>query len=123
MDERQLSAGTKLFFGAPASPMPPDRSAAIAVAVSQVAGVIEAHLPQCLIEGDTVARQILVIVVAAKTDIAQIAEKLRVPLSAALPDGQFIDILPFRESGLPSEIRNAKCKIYPRTRPPWWKLW
>jgi hypothetical protein len=123
MDQRQLSRGTKLFFGAPASPMPPERSAAIAEAVAQVAGIVEAHLPQCFIEGDDEARQILVIVVAAKSDIAQIAANLSDLLSAALPDGRFIDILPFRESELPSGVRQAKCKIYPRTQSPWWKIW
>jgi hypothetical protein len=123
MEQRSLTGGTKLYFGAPASPMPAERSSAIAAAVAQVPGIVEAHLPQCFIEGDDSARQLLAIVVAADANIPQIAGALGARLSAVLPPAEFIDMLPFREGAVTFGVREAKCQIYPAESKPWWKVW
>ena len=69
MSERTLKAGTKMFFGAPAKPMPEIMVDAIAQVVAQVPGIQEAHLPQCFIEGDKEARQVVVIGVQNRSEI------------------------------------------------------
>ena len=61
MSERTLKAGTSVYWGAPAKPMPEIMSDAISQVVAQVPGIVEAHLPQCFVEGDKEARQVLVV--------------------------------------------------------------
>jgi SseB protein C-terminal domain len=113
MESRNISGGTKLFFGAPAQPMASNLAAAISNVVASIRGISEAHLPQCFIEGDTAARQVLVVVVPAQTDIPAIARELGPALKSALPAGVFIDMLPFRETAVPAGVREARCQIYP----------
>ena len=55
-----------MFFGSPAQPMEVTRSAAVAEAVALVPNIVEAHLPQCYIEGFGEPRQVLVLGVRAK---------------------------------------------------------
>ncbi|MCE9545947.1 MAG: enhanced serine sensitivity protein SseB C-terminal domain-containing protein [Planctomycetia bacterium] len=123
MDERTLKRGTALYFGAPAKPMPEILVDAISQVVSQVSGIVEAHLPQCFIEGDTEARQILVVVVQRRAEISRIAEELMNKLQLALPPGQFIDILPFESGTIMPGIREADCQIYAGEKKAWWKIW
>ena len=123
MDSRHIAAGTKLYVGAPVSPMPPERSAAIAALVARVSGIFEAHLPQCFIEGDKEARQVLVVVASARSDIPRIAGDLNAGLVSVIPDGQFLDILPFVQGTVPAGVREARCQIYPAISKPWLKLW
>ncbi len=112
-----------MFFGAPANPMPPNIATAISQAVAQVSGILEAHLPQCFVEGDKEARQVLVVVIRNRGDHPRIAEELMGKLRGALPAGQFIAILPLGSDSVPSGVREADCKIYPVERKPWWKVW
>ena len=123
MDQRQILRGTTLYFGAPASPMSAERAARITDAVTQISGIAEAHLPQCLIGGDVSPRQVLVIGVASQPDIPRIIRELEQRLNGALPDGDYIDILPFTIPKLFPGVREARCQIFPVTNKPWWKLW
>ena len=123
MSLRTINAGTKMFLGAPAKPMPQERKESITQAVTGVAGVSEAYLPQCFIEGDSEARQILAIAVDKKEDIPRVAEEIMRKLKSVLPDGDFIDILPYTSASFPAEARIAKCQIIGSAPRPWWKLW
>jgi len=123
MSERALKAGTSMFFGKPAKQMPEIMANAISQVVAQVSGIVEAHLPQCFIEGDKEARQVLVIGVQKRGEIPQIAQTLMEKLQLVFPAGQFIDILPFESSAMPSGIREAACQIFTRERKAWWKIW
>ena len=113
MEERNVPAGTTLYFGAPAQPMHPSRAAAIAALVAHVPGILEAHLPQCLIEGDSAPRQVLAIVVSSKAEIPRIVDQLNAGLKPIVPGGHFIDILPFTKAAVVAGMREAKCQIYP----------
>src|SRR4051794_6964446 len=124
MSERTINAGTSLFFGAPAKPMPGILADGIALVVAQVPGIVEAHLPQCFIEGDAEARQVLVIVVQRRGDISQIADALMAKLRLLFAAGQFIDIIPFQNGDVPKGVRQAGCQIFAAEKKrPWWKLW
>jgi hypothetical protein len=123
MEQRQLAGGTKLYFGAPAQPMHQSRSLAIAGVVARVPGMVEAHLPQCFIEGDTEARQVLVIVVSEKTEISRIVGDLNLALKNVVSGGLFLDILPFVKPTDAAGVREAHCQIFPTTIKRWWKFW
>lgn len=112
MSERELGAGTKLFFGIPANPMPEIMADAIGQVVAQVPGITEAYLPQCHIEGEADARQVLVVGVEDEDNIPGIMQDLIGKMRLVLPARQFIDILPFPTSAMPNGARVAECKIF-----------
>lgn len=123
MAERTLQAGTRMFFGAPATPMPKNLSRAISQVVAEIPGIVEAHLPQCFIEGDDEARQVLVIGVERRSEIPRIAQELGDRLQLVLPPENFMDILPFESGTVPSGARDAGCKIWAAEKRSWWKVW
>ena len=112
-----------MYFGAPAKPMPEIMVDAISQVVAQVPGIVEAHLPQCFVEGDKEARQVLVISVHRRGDIPQIAQALMGKLQLVFPPGQFIDILPFESGAVPQGVRQAGCQIFAGEKKAWWKIW
>jgi hypothetical protein len=112
MEERQIAAGTAVYFGRPAKPMPKERANAIAAAVARVPGIVEAHLPQCYIDGDEGARQVLVVVVDAPQDIPRAAQAIVCELAAILPPGDSVDLLPFDRRSLPRGVREASCCVF-----------
>ena len=115
------------MFGRPAKPMPSQKSEAIAKAISEVDGLLEAYLPQCYITGDAEARQILVIGVGTKEEIPKVAEGIMAGLKGVFSEGDFIDILPYTTLNLPSAIRDTKLCIFRNPAlaisRPWWKFW
>ena len=123
MSERTLKAGTSMYFGAPAKPMPETMSDAVRQVVAQVPGILEAHVPQCFIQGDKEARQVLVVGVARRNEIPSIARDLMGKLQLVFPPGQFIDIMPFELGAVPDGVRKAGCQIFAAEKKPWWKVW
>ena len=123
MSERKLKAGTSMLCGKPAEPMPRIMADAISQVVAQEPGIVEAHLPQCFIEGDQEARQVLVIGVRSRSEIPRIAQALMGKLQLVFPPGQFIDILPFESGGVPGGVRQAGCQIFAGEKKAWWKIW
>jgi hypothetical protein len=123
MNERELEPGTQLFFAAPAQPMPGIMEDAIAQVIAQVPGIFEAHLPECLIEGELDARQVLVIAVRRRREIPQIADILMGKLRLVLAVGQVLDILPFQVDELPPGVKEANCQIFAAKTKPWWNFW
>ena len=112
-----------MFFGAPAKPMPEIMANAIGQVVAQVSGIIEAYLPQCYLEGDNEARQVLVIGVDSQERIQQIMPQLIEKMKLVMPPGQFIDIIPFPSSTMPPAARVRDYQIFKTTTKPWWKIW
>jgi hypothetical protein len=123
MSQRERNAGTNMYFGAPAKPMPEIMTDAISQVIAQVPGIVEAHLPQCFIEGDKEARQVLVIGVQRRSEIPQIAETLMGKLQLVFAPGQFIDILPFESGTIPAGVRQAGCQVFAADKKAWWKIW
>jgi hypothetical protein len=122
MTERQLKAGIKMFFGVPAKPMPEIMGDAIAQVVAQVPGIREAYLPQCFIEGDTEARQVLVVGVDKRDSIPEIMQDLMGKMKLLLPEGVFMDIIPYPSSSMPQEAKVKECRIFVAEKS-WWKVW
>jgi hypothetical protein len=123
MRQREIPPGTRMFFGAPANPMPESKVVAIRDAVRGIDGILEAHLPQCFIEGDAQAHQVLVIGVRTKGEIPRIANELTPGLSRILGDGLFLDLLPFEAAAIPEGVRRARCQLFGPATKPWWKVW
>lgn len=123
MNEQRLPASTQMFFGEPANPMHEIMANAIGQIVAQVPGIREAYLPQCFIHSDTEARQVLVVGVDTAQEIPKIIDDLMDKMKLILPANQFIDIMPFPVSAMPSEARVVQCKIYEAKGKPSWKMW
>jgi SseB protein C-terminal domain len=122
MSERKMPPGTQLFFGVPAKPMPGIMVDAIGQVVAQVPGIREAYLPQCFIQGDTEARQVLVVGIDNDREIPKIMDELMSKMRLVLPKNQFLDILPFPVSKMPCAARVAECKIHESKPQPRWKV-
>ena len=125
MNERTISQGTKMFFGAPAKPMADVMVDALGQVVAQVPGICEAYIPQCFIEGDAEARQVLVVGVEKQERIPEVMQDLMGKMKLLLPPGVFMDILPYPTAELPEEARVEKCRILasPAKSKPWWRFW
>jgi hypothetical protein len=125
MSERVIKAGTNMYFGAPAKPLPEVTVTAIRQALKRVPGILEAHLPQCFIEADQEARQILIPVVRNSDDIPRVGEALMRKLEATLSPGEleFIDVVPYELESLPDGVRKAGCQIFAGETKLWWKIW
>jgi hypothetical protein len=112
-----------MFFGEPAKPMPEVMADALGQVVAQVPGICEAYIPQTFIEGDTEARQVLVIGVEKKERIPAIMQDLMGKMKLLLPPGVFMDVLPFASTDVPHGARVEKCRIFGAPKRPWWRLW
>ncbi|MEK7782109.1 MAG: hypothetical protein AAB370_11480 [Verrucomicrobiota bacterium] len=125
MSDRELKAGTNLYFGAPAKPLPDVTIKAITQVVKRVPDILEAHLPQCFIEGEKEARQVLVVGVKSSDDIPRVGETLMHKLASTLSQGEleFIDVMPFESGLIPAGVRKAGCQIFSSETKPWWKIW
>ena len=114
-----------MFFGAPAKLMADVMVDALGQVVAQVPGICEAYIPQCFIEGDTEARQVLVVGVEKQEQIPEVMQDLMGKMKLLLPPGVFMDILPYASAELPEEARVEKCHLFgsPAKPKPWWKIW
>jgi len=90
-----LVPGTALYWGFPANPLPPEMQAKIAYSISGVAGIAEAHLPQCYSKGlvDPSA-QVLVLVLQPGVPAPSVMPQVQEKLKAALPPEKFLDVFP-----------------------------
>jgi hypothetical protein len=114
-----------MYFGAPAKPMPDVTIAAITRVVQRVPGILEAHLPQCFIEGEKEARQVLIVGVKSSDEIPRVGEALMRKLESTLSPGEleFIDVIPYELDSMPAGVRKADCQIFGGETKPWWKIW
>ncbi len=108
-----VPAGTQVFLGAPAKPMPMERAAAIGSVADSVNGVVEAHLPQCFVPGVMAGpAQVLVLVVHPSADPQRVLKDLGPGLNAILPKETHIDVWPMSpQSTLLADVRRANCRI------------
>ena|SRR5215475_2691020 len=108
-----LPPATALYWGPPASPLPPEIQAKISYAISGVPGIAEAHLPQCYSKGlvDPSA-QVLVLVLQPGTAAANVMPQIQENLRAALAEGKFLDVFPLAPNHpmLPT-IRKTNTKV------------
>jgi hypothetical protein len=122
-----IGSGANVMIGAPARPIAPEPTAAIAEAVASVRGVTEAHLPQVYIPGvSEQPGQKLVLVLEQGTDPVRVMGDLGPLLHEIVPLGVHLDVWPVTSGHelLPA-IREAGCRIFCRPSPqrPWWQIW
>jgi hypothetical protein len=122
----KVPAGAKILLGAPARPMPRERSDAISNLVASIGGITEAHLPQCFLAGAMQApAQVLVVVVDPNADQEAVLNGIGAGLSRILGTGETLDVLPIKLSNAILEnVRGAGCRILnTKQRRRWWKFW
>src|SRR5437870_4524678 len=108
MDPHAVKAGSQMLIGAPAIPMPAERSAAIGRLIASVPEIVEAHLPQCYIAGHTPKSAQVLFVVFPKTILHSAMQKIGAGLTTILPAGEFLDMLPITlTSDLLETVRGA----------------
>jgi len=125
-----IPKGARIYFGAPAQPMPRAISDALKALAGSVPGIAEAHLPQCFVEGTDAPKQILVVVPLRNSDTQAVLDSLSSHLPEILSNGFYIDIWPVPASDPKLEaIRAARSTIFIseerplEARKPWWKFW
>jgi hypothetical protein len=112
-----LPAGTQVFIGPPSNPLPEELVLEIAHALSEIAGIREAHLPMIYSKGmiDPPA-QVLIIVLenGSPSQIPQIAEAVR----RILPKGQYLDVMhwPADHPAMPT-VRQTGCVVNMNRKP------
>lgn len=109
----KIPAGTQLFVGAPAKPLPAEITEQIRRALGKVPGISEAHLPQAyakeLVDPPV---QILVIVMDATAQAESVMPGILKLLNRVLPAGAFLDVLPLDEdSAMLKAVRRAGCQL------------
>ena len=130
MDQKILPLGTKMYFGIPAEPMDNILIDAIAQVIAQTPEISEAYLPQCYIDGEQEAKQVLIIGFYKKKHIPQFMPELLNKLALVLPPKLFIDVIPFTMQDMPQETRIKECQIFEAKInehqdiiKPWWQFW
>lgn len=113
MQPFNVPAGAKVYFGAPANPMPKEIAARIARVVGDVPDVVEAHLPQFYTEGAvSSATQILVLGVKRNASLAQAARAVSSRIGKVLPAGAHLDVWPMTEQdAILATVRSLGCQI------------
>lgn len=90
----KITAGTKIYIGPPAKPIPKQISDAIGRALSKISEIVEAHLPMVYIRGQIAPpAQVLVLVLEENTPSPQ--TKIMEILGAVLPPNSHMDITEF----------------------------
>lgn len=114
IDILEIPTGSELLIGAPSVPMDMALATAITDAVSRCHGIIEAHLPQCYIEGVMkIPSQVIVVSISNDFDSELVIERLQNELEASMPSNHTIDIWPATQNmPLLSIVRAAGCQIY-----------
>ena len=112
--ELTIPAGSAVYLGAPASPMPASLLQSLAGIVSQFPAVVEAHVPQCWAPAAmSAASQILVVVLDSANPAAAESERfIRESVAGVCPPGRHLDIWFIQPSHFfLSSIRGAGCRI------------
>jgi hypothetical protein len=127
-DDTTLPSGTTLLIGPPTGPQLGEATrSALAAALSSMAGLVEAHVPQLTAAGsNSPPRQVLFLVLEDDVRPDRVTQALEPRLSEILPQGVALDVLPLtlKHELLPA-VRNAGSRIYtaPERGRPWWRFW
>jgi hypothetical protein len=85
----EILAGTRVFLGAPANPMPQEAVDFLYKLVSEEPGITEAHIPQCYIPTMMAKpRQVLFIICSSRSGVEQFVSSLTKHLSSAILLGE-----------------------------------
>lgn len=111
-----IPTGSRVLTGAPARPFQRTVIEGIARVVAETPGIVEAHLPLCLVEGVMASPAIiLVVAVDVLSAAAFVADDLQARIRKLLAAGEHMDIWPLVTSDpVLQAIRGANCRIFPR---------
>ena len=129
IDEFRIDRGREFFIGAPQDPqLTPKAKSALASAVSEVRGIQEAHVPQCLIPGVSERpAQVLVLILEPTANADTVMKALGPQLRTVVPSGVVLDVWPISLSNeMVLAVRAAGMEIFrasERSSRPWWRFW
>jgi hypothetical protein len=112
--QRVAKGGTEIIIGKPAKPMPAKHSRAVAKLVASIAGITEAHLPQCYIPGVVdEPGQVLFLVIRSPDLVAEVMPQVGEGLQGILSPHESLDCIPLDPGDelLPA-VREAGCEIF-----------
>lgn len=108
-----VPAGSEVFIGAPASPLPESFTNALKEELSRIPNLLEAHLPQCYVKGVIDNPSQVLVLVAKDNHLEEILETVRRSLSEILDEDSMLDIWPMDKSNkLIRTMREAGCKLH-----------
>jgi hypothetical protein len=127
-DDTTLPSGTTLLIGPPTgAQLSHEARAALAAAVAELPGVVEAHVPQISAAGSgSPPRQVLFLVLDEDARSERVLQALEPRLNAIVPEGAALDLLPLTlQHELLPAVRNAGSRIFvaPERARPWWRFW
>src|SRR5947208_984747 len=112
-----IPEGTRVFFGAAATPMDPQISNAITnLVIGASSGAIEeAHLPLTLVDNFMERPEHVLVLIGPSQQLLQsVLAVVGVGLQQILPSGQSLAMLPMLSTdALVPLVREAGCKIFP----------
>jgi hypothetical protein len=129
IDEWTLPGSTTVEFRRPADPQLPESArTALASAIADAGGVLEAHLPvMASADGKSgPARQVLVLVIEKGHTAEAVMQSVGPKLVALVPPGLSFDVMPLPEDHkYLGGVRKAASQIFgaPRSQRSWWQFW
>jgi hypothetical protein len=114
MEILHIPAGSTVYSGKPANPLPRNIEQEISRGLSVIGGIVEAHLPMCYVrEIMPKPALVLVVVVDPVVELDSLMSKVGQTIRHALPKGTSLDIWPIepKNSMLPL-VRNAGCTLF-----------
>ncbi len=108
-----IPSGTPIMLGTPAKPMEESLQQDIGTMLLNVAGVLEAHAPQCYAIGVMEQPvQVLVVVLQAGAATEDIVDEILLGLAELLPEDVLLDIWPMDGAhSLLDSVRATGCRI------------
>ena len=119
-----VKTDTHMILGAPAHPMPRERSDALAGLVASIPSAAEAHLPQCFVIGEMEKPAQVLVIAFDSPPQHDLWQRIGVELQRILPGDQ-LDVWPVTPgTSMLAAVRRVGCQIYARpTKKAWWRFW
>jgi hypothetical protein len=116
METFRVPAGSTVYSGKPANPLPPNIEQEISRGISAIEGIIEAQLPMCYVrEIMPKPALVLVVVVDPAVGLDSLMAKTGRVIRNSLPKGTSLDIWPIEpKNSLLPFVRNAGCMLFAR---------
>ncbi len=115
-DPFKIPAGSRVFLGAPANPLPETEIGFLRQLVSEQPEIIEAHFPQCYVELVTPAPcQVLFVLCESAASGQTAVATLNQQIAEAILPGGSVDIFPLTPGHeLLQPVRDSGCRLFKR---------
>ncbi|HYO75078.1 MAG TPA: hypothetical protein VE010_01340 [Thermoanaerobaculia bacterium] len=113
----------RLAFDQPARSFPAITLDLLGQVIAQVRGIAEAHVVRCSINGEA-AEDVLAVGIDDELPPAEVLGQLLPKVRLLLGPDEQLDVLPFRISELPHDVRrNGYVIRFAQPERRWWKIW